>query len=696
MWKTLRDRYRSALRYKLLVLVLLPLSLAMAAALGYTLYWLNGYTLESLFFSAHDDLAVARGALRQIGGDYQIPLQQLAQSPQFRQALRKSDGAAVKRMLRQVRDDRGFAFLHLTGVAGDWLYEPAGGAGRSSKPSPLTDRAARGIADVALEVFTEEDLGRENAGLVSQAPVAPPGSAPGTPAVQRQALMLRVAQPLTDDQGRVRMVLDGAVMLNHNTTLLDAIRARVFANGGLPAGAEPLVTLILGDVRIAGSTADVVAPEGERVSLRTNMHTQDSSGIWTRSDRLGGDEFISGYGPLYDVNGQHIGALHVGFREGAFRAAHYQAAALLLALFLAATALAAWIAVRGVRTIFGPIERMTAVVRATQAGEDRRIGPVGAHDEIGELARQFDAMLDLLQQRNREIQRAAQALEVKVAARTWELARKNDELLATVSQLAQTREQLVFAERLSALGQMATGVAHEINNPAAVILGNLEVLTTELGEGARPVAREIELIAQQVERIRHIVTSLLQFARAAPAERPVEDADINIVVRDVLPLVAHVLKGKSIRLSTRLAARGIVGINVFDLEQVLINLIVNAANAVSEDGSIEIATMDAENGGATISVRDNGPGIAPEQLKRIFDPFFTTDPRHGIGLGLSVSYGLVSRYGGHITVESRLGQGSVFRVTLLRRPVSMNQAVPAADDGRVSTATASDTEAIYG
>jgi two-component system NtrC family sensor kinase len=683
VWKTLRERYRSALRYKLLVLVLLPLSLAMVATLSYTLYWLNGYTLETLFFAVHDDLALARGALRQIGDDSRAPLQQLAQSSPFKQALGKSDGAAVQRMLRQVRDDKGFAFLHITGVVGEWLYEPAAGAVRSSKPSPLTDRAARGIADTALEVFSQDDLSRENA-------------APGARPAEQRVLMLRIVQPITDEQGRVRVVLDGAVSLNRNTALLDAVHGRVFGAGELPAGAEPIVSLILGDVRIAGSTSGATGWEGEQVLPRPNARRQDSDGTWIGRDRVGADEFISAYGPLYDVNAQRIGALHVGFREKAFRAAHYRAAALFLALFLVATAAAAWIAVRGVRTIFEPIERMTAVVRATQAGEERRIGPVGSQDEVGELARQFDALLDLLEQRNREIRRAALALEVKVAARTWRLARKNAELQTTVLQLAQTREQLMFAERLSALGQMAAGVAHEINNPAAVILGNLEVLVAELGEGARPVAREIDLITQQVERIRHIVTSLLQFARTTPAERPVEDVDVNLVVQDVLPLVTHILKTKSIRLSTRLEARQVVGIDVFDLEQVLINLIMNAANAVHDGGAIEITTTDYENGGVTIGVLDNGPGIAPEQLKRIFDPFFTTDPRRGIGLGLSVSYGLVSRYGGHITVESRLGHGSVFRVMLLRRPAPLDEAAASAANGRLSTETASHKEVYYG
>jgi two-component system NtrC family sensor kinase len=215
---------------------------------------------------------------------------------------------------------------------------------------------------------------------------------------------------------------------------------------------------------------------------------------------------------------------------------------------------------------------------------------------------------------------------------------------------------------------MAAGIAHEINNPAAVILGNLEVLEAELGERGRPVTGELELIKQQVERIRHIVQSLLQFARARPAERPVEELDVNRAVEDVLPLVAHVLREKSVALRRQLAARTPVAINIYDLEQVLINLIVNAANAVGRGGAIAVETQDWEMGGAMIAVRDNGTGILPEHRGRIFDPFFTTDPRRGVGLGLSVSYGLVRRYGGDITVESTPGEGSVFRVWLRRQP----------------------------
>jgi two-component system NtrC family sensor kinase len=665
MWQALCHRYHSALRYQLLALVLAPLLLAMALALGYTLYWLNDYTRETLYLTVRDDLALARHALRQYQDETQAALQQLAESAELRSRLQAGDAAGVERLLRRARDARGFAFLHLTGVAGNWLDEPGSADGHSSKPSPVTDRAARGIGGAAFELFGPEDLKRENAGLAREAQLSPT-AAP-------RALMLRLAQPITDERGHVLMTLDAAVLLNHNRAVLDAIRDRVFGAGTLPDGADPIVTLALDNLRIAAATSGLSGLEGERVA-----RTADGGDLWVGRDQLGGDDFISAYGPLFDVNGQRIGLLHVGFRESAFRAPHYRAAALLLVLFLAITALAAWLAVRGVRTIVGPIERMTAVVRATQAGEERRIGPLGARDEIGELARQFDAMLDLLQQRNREIEQAAHVLEAKVVVRTQELAQKNVELQATVSLLQETREQLVLAEKLAALGQMAAGIAHEINNPAAVILGNLEVLAAELGDAARPVAPEIELISQQVERIRHIVKSLLQFARSAPAEGPIVDVDVNRAAEDLLPLVAYAIKRKSIALTTRLEATSTVAINVFDLEQVLINLVMNAANAVVEGGAIDLVTADWEQRGVVISVRDNGAGIPPERLTRIFDPFFTTDPGHGAGLGLSVSYGLVRRYGGHISVESVVGQGSVFRVWLLRHPQPLEDAASAA------------------
>ena len=658
MLQAWRERFRTVLRYRLIALVLLPLLLAMALSLGYVLYWLNSFTYDTLASTARSDLALARRALVEWQESQQRVLQQLEESAEFRGALAAHDPKTIHSLLERAREEQGLLFLHVTGVAGEWRYEPRADGVRSSKPSPLTDRAGRGLPGAALEVFGRDALEREGP-RVFQAT----GSDAIEKAADSRALVLRVVRPVPDSLGRITMVLDAAVLLNRNDRMLTQLLDRL-AGGALEYGyATPTVTLLLDDVRIAVAGKESAGLlDGRAPATRALPRLGDDSLVGRES--LGGAAFVSAYGPLFDVHNRPAGYIHVALRADSLKATQYRAAGLLLLLFTVAAVLAGWIGVRGMRSVIRPIEKMAGVVRATQAGENRRMGAVGSTMELGELARQFDTLLDQLQERNRELERAAHVLEDKVAERTRELGDKNVELQKTIALLQDTREQLVLAEKLSSLGQMAAGIAHEINNPAAVILGNLEVLAAELGSAAKPVAREIDLIAQQVDRIRHIVTGLLQFARSEPASGPTEEVDSNWLVGEVLPLVAHGLRPRGIYIQTRLEATRRVRVNVFDLEQVLVNLIFNAANAVADGGRVEVSTRDAGADGVIIAVEDNGQGIPEEQLKNIFDPFFTGNPHRGTGLGLSVSYGLVRRYDGNITVTSVVGQGSRFEVWL--------------------------------
>jgi two-component system NtrC family sensor kinase len=294
--------------------------------------------------------------------------------------------------------------------------------------------------------------------------------------------------------------------------------------------------------------------------------------------------------------------------------------------------LSTWIAFRGAKRILKPIEQMMAVVRATHAGLEQRIGEIDSQDELRVLAREFDAMLDLLQQRNHEIRRAADELEAKVVERTRELASKNVDLKATVELLHQTQHQLVQAGKLAAVGELAAGVAHEIHNPAAVIVGNLDILAKELGPHAGPVQAEFDLIMQQVERIRHIVNRLLQLARPSRMASDIQEVDVNLLVENTLAMVRHVIKSKSISIRQQFDAKHPIRIDPYDLEEVLINLVINAMHAVSTGGVVELTTADWGHWGVVIGVRDNGVGIAPESLNRVFDPFFTTDPQRRTGL----------------------------------------------------------------
>jgi len=212
-------------------------------------------------------------------------------------------------------------------------------------------------------------------------------------------------------------------------------------------------------------------------------------------------------------------------------------------------------------------------------------------------------------------------------------------------------------------------VAHEINNPTAVMLGNLDLLMEELGEAAEPVRNEIELVIEQIYRIKNIIDELLQYARPERYVGRSERVDVNEVVQRTLPLVKHLRKKRSFEIDLELKSVPKVEFNMLELQQVLVNLITNAVNALPQSGGkIRITTEKWAEEGAVIHVEDNGAGIVPELIDQLFDPFFTTRREgEGTGLGLSVSYGLVRHYGGNITVHSRPGDGARFSVWLLAK-----------------------------
>ncbi|MFH1982656.1 MAG: ATP-binding protein [Pseudomonadota bacterium] len=237
-------------------------------------------------------------------------------------------------------------------------------------------------------------------------------------------------------------------------------------------------------------------------------------------------------------------------------------------------------------------------------------------------------------------------------------------LVKDIEQLRQMEKQMAQADKLASIGELSAGIAHEINNPLGVILGYTQLLLRkETGDDER--REDLKIIEKHVRNCKTIVEDLLNFARSSPTVR--ELADINVLVEDVVTFITHHAKmGK-----TTLAAhydRQLPRIRIDDkkIRQVVINLVMNALYAVGGSGSIRIDTeLAASENRAVISVSDDGPGIDPVHLPRVFDPFYTTKPTgEGTGLGLSVSYGIITNHGGDIQVESVPGQGTVFRVSL--------------------------------
>jgi len=680
MLAKIRNRVTSKLRYRLLLLVLFPLVVVIPAILCLAIYWAEQFNYDQLLRKVNTDLSVAHNAFVHLQRDYLESLKNLARTHVFQSALAQRDQGTLQDQLRVLRLTDGFDFIHVTGLQGQWIASSNGITDGTSKASPLLERAAQyGSAGVGVEIYSADEIKRENPVLASRIVLKlhdTPYAAPSNKSVEDRALVVRAVYPVRDVSGVTVALLDGGVLLNRNFSFVDAIRDLVYSPGSVARGGWGAVTVFLQDVRIS-TNVPYSENEGERalgtrVSGAVRNKVLGAGEKWIDRAFEVNDWYISGYEPIVDVYKQRVGMLYAGFVETPFRSALFQAITILSLLLVLASVMGTILAIRGAKSIFQPIEAMTAVVRAEQNGKRMRIGAVQSHDEIGELAVQFDRMLDLLEQRNREIQQAAEQLEIKVDERTFELREKNARLQQTIDLLRQTRKQLVMAEKLAALGELTAGVAHEINNPTAVILGNVEIVISELGKDIAPVKTELDLIIQQVYRIRTIVEKLLKYSRPAEYVSDLEQVALNEVIDDTLLLVRHEADNKDILILPPGKGHYQVLINRQELQQVLVNLIINAIHASSRGAKIKLSMRHWASRGVIIRIRDYGRGIPAEQIDRIFDPFYTSDKAMGTGLGLSVSYGLIRHYGGRITVQSEPGVGTIFEIYLLKEPVFTN------------------------
>ena len=255
-----------------------------------------------------------------------------------------------------------------------------------------------------------------------------------------------------------------------------------------------------------------------------------------------------------------------------------------------------------------------------------------------------------------------------------ELSEANSRLVATVDRLKTTQAQLLQAEKLSAIGQLVAGVAHELNNPLTSVIGYAQLVEEELREGgdapvrtSTELAHDVRRIAEESERAAKIVRNLLAFARRQTAARSPQD--IADLASRVLSLRSYEFRLNTIEIETAFDP-GLPRVlaDTSQLQQALLNLVLNAEQAMRSRTPKRLrvgARYDADSGAVELFVGDTGHGITDENLTRIFDPFFTTrDVGEGTGLGLSICYGIVRDHGGQISVKSRVGEGTTFSLLL--------------------------------
>ncbi|MEK7469721.1 MAG: ATP-binding protein [Planctomycetota bacterium] len=313
------------------------------------------------------------------------------------------------------------------------------------------------------------------------------------------------------------------------------------------------------------------------------------------------------------------------------------------------------------QAISQPIQRLIGAMTRGTKGELQPIAQGGASGEVAQLALIYNSMVQENRKLMDQIRGFNEQLKNKVRMATGELERRNDELRRANEKLFGLQRELSEQQRLASMGQLAGTMAHELGTPLNAMSGHIELLLAEPGAPPEEVSKRLNLIGSQIERLSGIIQSNLQELRA-PAPRFVT-VDLNTLAQGIVSLVTPSVAARKVSIRTSLATDlpRVAG-DPGQLEQVLMNLVNNALDAMPGGGSLDLLTANRD-GMACLQVRDSGNGISREDIRRVFDPFFTTKvPGKGTGLGLAICREIVKAHGGSIDVQSEPGKGSWFTV----------------------------------
>ena len=312
------------------------------------------------------------------------------------------------------------------------------------------------------------------------------------------------------------------------------------------------------------------------------------------------------------------------------------------------------------RLVYVPLRDLETGASRLASGNLEQPIPVRSDDEFGQLSASFNTMTAALKNSRQELREWGNTLEQKVEKRTKELRA--------------AQAEAVRGEKLASVGLLAAGIAHELNNPLTGILTFSHLIRQKMPDGS-PDAEDLDLVIRETKRCAAIIRRLLDFAREKTPEK--KFADLNQIIEDTARIVERPAHLRDIEITMDLDSNlPPVWIDADLIKQVVMNMLVNAQHAIEEKGSITVRTRrcpeprSPEPGAEPVpmvefSIVDTGCGIPAKHLQRIFDPFFSSkEVGKGTGLGLSVSHGIVRSHGGAIEVESRVGEGSTFRVSL--------------------------------
>ncbi len=572
-------------------------------------------------------------------------------------ALLRRDKSGLPDEMERIREAEGLDTLTLIDEQGRVFLRTRNPEGIDGEPiqDDLVQRVLTNAVPLSgTEIVSSAALERESSELARQAFMTVTATPRARESEEKQVtagMMIRGAASVSTPDGRRLGVLTGGVLLNRNYRIVDRIRETVFKEQNYKGREVGTATIFQGDMRIS---TNVRNEDGSRaITTRASAEVADEvlgrGSTWRGRAFVVNDWYLAAYAPIPDLRGNTIGMLYVGTLERPFTDSLWRNLYFYLGIAVLGVLLVSVIAISVSRRISRPIHAMAEAAQQVAQGDYSRKVPVESDDEVGYLADSFNTMTSELEQTHAELQGWAENMERKVEERTAELKAMQGQLIQT--------------EKMAAIGKLAAGVAHEINNPLTGVLTNSSLMLKDLPEDdAR--REDLQTIVNETLRCRKIVKGLLDFARQTTPQK--QELNLNRVIEDVLALVRNQASFRDIRIMLDLDdALPPVMADGDQMRQVVLNIVLNAADAMMPNGGelrIESRTH-RERRCALIRISDTGTGIPEEIRDRLFEPFFTTK-KTGTGLGLAIAYGIVERHKGTLEVESTVGRGTSFTILL--------------------------------
>jgi two-component system NtrC family sensor kinase len=559
--------------------------------------------------------------------------------------------------LKRIREDNDFDILTLTDREGNVVLRASenGTAGDSAVDIALVEQALGGQEAWGTVLLSQDRILREGRDLAEQAviEVTPTPHASGSPSVEGGAgMFLMAAMPVPGDDGKVLGVLYGGVLLNRNFEIVDRIQDVVYGRKQYQGMERGTATIFLDTMRVA---TNVMNEKGKRavgtlVSEKVAREVIEEGRQYLGRAFVVRDWYITAYDPVRDPEGNIIGMLYVGTLERPYLDSANRVMLTFTGIAVLCVILLLVILYFSTARIVRPLQDMVEATEKISRGDLTHTLPVTSADEVGLLALSFNRMTDTIRAAKDELVGWGTTLERKVEERTCELR--------------EMQHQMIQSEKLASLGKLSTGIAHEINNPLGGVLMYAHLILENM-DPSDPNYENVSKIIKETTRCKDIVKDLLEFAR--PKEPSKDIVNVNEVLERSLDMLVKQAVFRNVEIVK--SYTGDMPTIIADgdqLQQVFMNIIINACEAMEGKGRLTLSTHhDAGNRKIIVEIEDTGCGIRGENTDRVFEPFFTTkEVGKGTGLGLAVSYGIITKHRGTISVESEDGQGATFVIKL--------------------------------